>query len=158
MASGGLRVRRAGGIVVAGDLPLIALVHRPKRDDWTFPKGRIEPGEHPESCARREVHEETGLRCDLLGFAGQVVQLGRRTGRPKLVAYWLMRPVAGAFRPGDEVDQLRWCGLADALAALSYDHDRALLAQLARRIAGPAVAERLVGPWRSRTGTGVAAG
>ncbi len=151
-------VRRAGGIVVAGDLPLVALVHRPKRDDWGFPKGRIDPGEPAEACARREVLEETGLRCVVLGFAGHATGYGRRSGRPKPVAYWLMRPVGGAFRPGDEVDELRWCDVAGALGALTRDHDRDLLMSVAGRIAGRSVAGRPATSWRARSSTGGAAG
>ncbi len=151
----GAVLRRAGGIVVAGDLPLVALVHRPTRDDWTFPKGKIEPGELPEDCARREVAEETGLRCRTLRFAGIAEHVGRRSGRPKMVAYWLMHPLGGAFQPGDEVDDLRWSGLAGALALLTYDHDRVLLARLAAETVGLG---RLPSPWRATSPAGGVAG
>lgn len=121
-----LPVTRAGGLVVAGD-GRVAVVHRPRRDDWTFPKGRVEPGETAERCARREVREETGYRCRPVAFAGHVLQPRRRDGRPRLVAYWVMHPTAGRFRPSHEVDELRWLDLAEATALLTHEHDRHLL-------------------------------
>lgn len=122
-------VRAAGGILVraaAGGGWETALVHRPDRADWTLPKGKLDPGESPEQGALREVHEETGYRCLLGRFVGQVEYQDRR-GHPKIVSYWLMQPVDGGFRPSDEVDELRWLPLGDAAHLLSYPHDRELL-------------------------------
>lgn len=132
-------VRRAGGLVVRPQ-GAVAVVHRPRRDDWTFPKGRIEVGETPEQCARREVREETGFRCLSSAFAGHVMQPRRRGGPPKVVAYWLMRPIGGRFVPGDEVDELRWVEPDAAAGLLTYEHDRSFLL---RALVGPDVAAGL---------------
>lgn len=118
------RVRAAGGIVRRGDEVL--LVHRPKYDDWTFPKGKCLDGESDEHCALREVAEETGMRCDL----GREVASARyqdALGRPKVIRYWLMRPVEGSFSPTSEVDEMVWLPLDEAAERLSYDHDVEIL-------------------------------
>jgi 8-oxo-dGTP diphosphatase len=104
----------------------VLLVHRPKYDDWTFPKGKCNPGESDEECALREVEEETGLRCELVDEAGQTEYVDSR-GRPKRVRWWLMRPGEGEFAPNDEVDVVRWAAPGDATTLLSYDRDLALL-------------------------------
>jgi 8-oxo-(d)GTP phosphatase len=111
-----------------------ALVHRPKYDDWSLPKGKPEAGEHPLETAVREVVEETGLSV----VAGRRSVRTRypvtlRDGRtaPKEVDYWLMH-ATGDFVPNHEVDELRWLGLAAAAALVSHAHDRAVLADLAR--------------------------
>jgi 8-oxo-dGTP diphosphatase len=120
-------VRAAGGLVLRDGKVL--LVHRPKYDDWTFPKGKAEPGESDEACAVREVEEETGLRCELEDELPQTRYVDSK-GRPKRVRWWRMRPVSGEFEPTDEVDELRWLEPVDAPALLSYDRDRALLEAL----------------------------
>ncbi len=126
-------VRAAGGVVVryskSGQL-LVAVVHRPDRADWSFPKGKLEPGESFQEGAIREVHEETGLHCELGRFLGHT-QYRDRKDRPKIVAYWLMEPVRGVFRPNIEVDEIRWLGIYDAIRLLTYERDRELLAALA---------------------------
>ena len=112
-----------------------ALVHRPKYDDWSLPKGKPEAGEHLLETAHREVLEETGLD----------VVLGRRSVRtsyavglpdgrvaPKAVDYWTARWTGGEFRDNDEADELRWLPLAEAARLCSHDHDRAVLADLGR--------------------------
>ena len=128
-------VRAAGGVVRrtrrsgtgASD---ILLVHRPRYDDWSLPKGKAEPGEKPEDTALREVHEETGLRCRLGDEAGTTRYVDSR-GRKKVVRYWLMDPLDDAeFVPNDEVDEIRWCSPRDAIRILSYDHDRHLVASV----------------------------
>jgi 8-oxo-dGTP diphosphatase len=118
-------IEAAGGIVF-GD-GRVAVVHRPKYDDWTFPKGKLDQGEEFEEAALREVEEETGLRCRL----GRELQSSTYTdtkGRPKLVRYWLMEPVSGEFSSNDEVDELRWLELHAAVALLTYEHDQELVA------------------------------
>ena len=123
-AAGGLVVREAedGGVEVA-------LVHRPKYDDWSLPKGKLDAGESWEGAALREVAEETGLRCEL-GQELESTRYADRKGRDKLVRYFLMRPAGGEFEPTDEVDELRWLGPADAIALLDYEHDRSLVGEL----------------------------
>ncbi len=122
-------VRAAGGVIVQPDAGLhwrVALVHRPHREDWTFPKGKLEPDESFEECALREVEEETGLECRLGRFVGHTEYRDRKD-RHKVVAYWLMRTVGGTFGPNDEVDQLVWADLDEAAERLSYERDRELL-------------------------------
>jgi len=127
------QVRAAGGLVWRdgpnGDVEL-ALIHRPAYDDWTLPKGKLHPEEEELSAAVREVEEETGFRC----IPGDEIGVSRyvdRKGRDKVVRYWTMRPVGGAFRPSREVDQLRWVSPAEATDLLTYDHDRVLVKQFA---------------------------
>jgi 8-oxo-dGTP diphosphatase len=122
-AAGGLVVRRRRGTLE------IAVVHRPVHRDWSFPKGKLEPGETFELAARREVLEETGMACRLVRFIGHTEYLDRK-GRPKAVAYWVMVPQAGSFRPNPEVDELRWVTLEGATQLLSYPRDRELVAVL----------------------------
>ncbi len=124
-----VEVRAAGGLVVRPGAAgrEVALVHRPRYDDWSLPKGKVDPGETDEDCARREVEEETGLRCRL-GRELPSTRYVDRKGRSKQVRYWQMEVEGGAFVANDEVDELRWLAPAEALALLSYDHDRALVA------------------------------
>ena len=132
-------IRAAGGIVWrtgADGVVEVALVHRPKYDDWTLPKGKLHPGETEEKTAVREVEEETGLRCVLERPIGRIHYVDRR-GRPKTVRYWLMRPIAGSFVPSDEVDELRWLPLDQAEALVSYEHDRWLLGRFAHPATSP---------------------
>ena len=130
-------VRAAGGIVLrlgAGGGWEVLLVHRQAHDDWTLPKGKLEPGEQLPACALREVEEETGLECERGRFVGEVEYLDRR-GRPKVVTYFLMQPIAGEFAPNAEVDEVRWLPVARAVDALSYPHDRELLASVGSPLA-----------------------
>jgi 8-oxo-dGTP diphosphatase len=133
--TGSLReVRAAGGVVrragTAGGHEVL-LVHRPKYGDWTLPKGKVDRGETDREAARREVEEETGLRCEL-GRELPAVRYNDREGRPKVVRYWEMKPVAGEFVPSAEVDQIRWLGMEQASNQLTYRRDRQVLDALAR--------------------------
>src|ERR1700694_3993143 len=122
-------VRAAGGVVYRyNDLAEveIALVHRPAYDDWSLPKGKLKPGETLEAAALREVEEETGLKCMIARSLGIIEYIDRR-GREKVVWYWLMRSIGGAFKPREEVDRMKWFKFEDAARRLSYDHDQALL-------------------------------
>ncbi|MGQ0679095.1 MAG: NUDIX hydrolase [Actinomycetota bacterium] len=125
-------VRAAGGVVsqIDPDGPsLVLVVHRPRYDDWSFPKGKTEPGETDEQCALREVEEETGYACKL-GRELPGTSYEDRQGRPKTVRYWAMVPVDGKFISNSEVDEARWLRLDEAQAILSYDHDRELTRSL----------------------------
>lgn len=130
-------IQAAGGVVLRRqkDEPVeVALIHRPSYNDWTLPKGKLEPGETHEDAALREVEEETGLACTLGDLAGEVRYRDRK-GRPKVVLYWLMEPVGptdGRFIPNNEVDRLRWMPLEDAGPALTYEHDRTILERIPR--------------------------
>ncbi|HEX3489611.1 MAG TPA: NUDIX hydrolase [Streptosporangiaceae bacterium] len=136
-------IRAAGAVAwrPGPDGPLVALVHRPKYDDWTLPKGKMDPGESVLLTAVREVEEETGQR----------VTLGRRLsascydvdGRPKRVDYWVARaqdPPA-EFVPSHEVDQLAWLSVPEAADRMTYERDVVVLGEFA---AGPADTEPLI--------------
>jgi 8-oxo-dGTP diphosphatase len=122
-------VVRAGGGVVWRHGPEgrveILLVHRPRYDDWSLPKGKCEPGESDEECALREVEEETGLACRL-GVELPSTSYRDNKDRPKTVRYWAMEPITGegSFMPNAEIDDLRWLPLDEGVRHLSYDHDR----------------------------------
>jgi phosphohistidine phosphatase SixA/8-oxo-dGTP pyrophosphatase MutT (NUDIX family) len=124
-------VRAAGGIVLRGEGGdrSVALVHRPRYDDWSFPKGKLDDGEDEAAAALREVEEETGLRCHLGPSVGAVTYRDRR-GRAKVVRYFQMDADGGRFAPNYEVDELRWVPIEDAARMLSYAHDRSLLRQV----------------------------
>ena len=118
------QVQAAGGVVSRDGR--IALVHRPKYDDWTFPKGKLDSGEDFEQAAMREVEEETGLRCRLGRDLGETRYRDHKD-RPKVVRYWAMDGAEGDFEPNDEVDELRWVSIDEAKEMLSYDFDRDLV-------------------------------
>ena len=122
-------VRAAGGVVYrldAAGAPEVVMVHRPAYDDWSLPKGKLKPQERLEAAALREVEEETGMVCLIERCLGTTRYIDRR-GRDKVVWYWLMRAYEGDFQPLAEVDRVHWCGIVEAMATLSYDHDRDIL-------------------------------
>ncbi|MGY1833582.1 NUDIX domain-containing protein [Blastococcus sp. SYSU DS0510] len=125
VAAGGVLWRPAadGGIEVA-------VVHRPRYDDWSLPKGKLDAGEHPLQAACREVVEETGLAV----VAGRRAPTTRYAvdGAPKRVDYWLMRCAGGEFTANDEVDELRWLSPDAAAAQVTHEHDRLVVADAAR--------------------------
>jgi len=121
-------VKASGGVVTRGGA--VALVHRPRYDDWSFPKGKLDRGETWEECALREVREEIGLTCRL-GEELPPTSYRDNKGRAKLVRYWRMEPLEGEFVPSDEVDEVRWLAPEDAERLLTYEHDRELLREVA---------------------------
>ena len=129
MASVSDRIHAAGGVVMRDGQ--VAVVHRPRYDDWTLPKGKLDSGESFEDAALREVEEETGLRGILVReLPATTYHAG---GRPKVVRYWLMDVEHEAsFVPNDETDQLRWVTPDEALRLLTYDRDRDVLRSLGR--------------------------
>jgi 8-oxo-dGTP diphosphatase len=119
-------VRAAGGVVL-DSAGRVALVHRPKYDDWTLPKGKLDPGESFEDAALREVEEETGLRCRLVRELPSSEYVDPK-GRSKLVRYWLMEVEHDpGFVTNKEVDELRWVPVEEAPALLSYPRDAEIL-------------------------------
>jgi 8-oxo-dGTP diphosphatase len=130
-------IRAGGGVVwrpAGGGQPEVVVVHRPKYDDWSLPKGKLHPGEEEAEAALREVEEETGLRC-VLGPELPGTRYDDRFGRDKTVRYWAMTPEPGmsefgSFVPNDEIDDVRWLPRDEAAALLSYDRDREVLAAL----------------------------
>jgi 8-oxo-dGTP diphosphatase len=130
MAAGSELVRAAGGVVLRDGAAgvEVAVVHRPRYDDWSLPKGKLDPGESFAAGALREVEEETGLRCEL-GTELSPARYRDARERPKLVRYWLMSARGGAFRSNDEVDALEWLPLAEAAERVDYEHDRLLLTE-----------------------------
>jgi 8-oxo-dGTP diphosphatase len=145
-------VRAAGGIVwretAAG--PRIALVHRPRRGDWSLPKGRVDGRERWQQAARREIGEETGCEVRLGRFAGAKLFVDRP--EPKLVLYWHARVVReGVLEPG-EVDEVAWLSRREALSRLDHDSDRRLLVRALGDVADGGAGARLDGPASARLG------
>jgi len=122
-------VRAAGGVVWRrrGDRVEVLVVHRPRYDDWSLPKGKRDRGESDRQTARREVLEETGLEC-VLGpeLATSTYVDGR--GRPKVVRYWAMAVEGGEFVPNDEVDEVRWLDVDEVIGVLTYGRDHPVVA------------------------------
>ncbi len=113
---------------VAGAIEVL-LVHRPRYDDWSFPKGKCDPGETLLEAAVREVNEETALQVDVGEGLGRVRYVDHKD-RTKVVGYWAMTVTGGDFEPNDEVDEIAWVPAATARRRLSYPHDEPLLDQL----------------------------
>ena len=128
-------VRAAGGVPVrpAADGIEVLVVHRASYGDWTFPKGKCDPGESDEACAIREVAEETGLECAL---EDELPSTSYRDGRdrPKRVRYWRLRVVGGTLAFDHEVDGGRWVSPAEAEGLLTYERDLAVLRALEEQV------------------------
>lgn len=128
-------VIRAAGCVVWRPHPdkptkkQVLLIHRPHRQDWSHPKGKLDPGESELECALREVKEETGFE-GKLGPELPAVSYADHKGRPKTVRYWLLKFKGGEFQPNDEVDEILWASPARASELLTYAHDVELLDHL----------------------------
>src|SRR4051812_12247946 len=122
-----VQVQAAGGVVVRPD-GRIAVIHRPRYDDWSLPKGKLDRGEGFEAGALREVEEETGIRARIVEELAPVRYVDRK-GRDKIVRWYRMEldGEPAAFAPNDEVDEVRWLTPAEARELLTYDHDRTLI-------------------------------
>jgi 8-oxo-dGTP pyrophosphatase MutT (NUDIX family) len=118
-------IEAAGGVVwrtTRRHVREVLVVHRPRRQDWSLPKGKRRRNETALECALREVREETGLRCTAHDELPEVRYTDRR-GRARRVRYWSMQAVRGEFRPNDEVDEVRWTPLGRVGELLTYEHD-----------------------------------
>jgi 8-oxo-(d)GTP phosphatase len=140
-------IRAAGGVLWRsisrdrGGEPLVevALIHRPRYDDWSLPKGKLAPGESEIEGAVREVWEETGFRVRMGRPIGEIRYVKRNSfgeERPKVVRYWAMHADGGQFLPNHEVDELRWLPLNEASELLTHPRDREILERFVR---GPAI-------------------
>jgi 8-oxo-dGTP diphosphatase len=136
-----VEVWAAGGVLwrfVDEQLELL-LVHRDHREDWSFPKGKLDPDETLRQCAVREVEEETGLCCST-GEPLALVEYRDGRGRDKAVRYWLMQVESGRFEPNDEVDACAWFDPDSARSTLTYARDRALVDEAESVIASSTIA------------------
>lgn len=126
-------VEAAGGVLwrTDGAAREFAIIHRPKYDDWTLPKGKLDEGETHEQAAVREVLEETGYTVELGPALGTVSYT--HGGRDKRVEYWAMQAAEGEFAPNREVDELRWLPAGRARQLLTYDRDQELLDRFVER-------------------------
>jgi 8-oxo-(d)GTP phosphatase len=111
--------------------PEVAIIHRPRYDDWSLPKGKVDPGETEPVAAVREVHEETGYASHLgrrLAAVSYPVDQGI-----KKVRYWAARGIGGEFSPNAEVDEIKWLPVTEAMKQLAYPHDRKVLRRFAKQ-------------------------
>ena len=121
------QVRAAGGVVLRGEEPRVLAVHRPRYDDWSLPKGKVDPGEAWPQAAVREVHEETGVTARL-GVELSPTRYTDRKGRAKVVRWWQMHLLGVEERePDDEVDRVAWMAPDEARDRLTYASDRDLV-------------------------------
>ncbi|MFL6351034.1 MAG: NUDIX hydrolase [Bryobacteraceae bacterium] len=126
----GQEIQAAGGLVIreAPDGMELILVHRKQYDDWSLPKGKVEPGEEALHAAIREVREETGCEVDCEGFAGETRYEVR--GVPKVVQFWRMRLVSQErLDANDEIAETVWLRVPAAMARMSYESERGLVAR-----------------------------
>jgi 8-oxo-dGTP diphosphatase len=125
-------IEAAGGVLwrpVAGGAEIeVAIVHRPKYDDWSIPKGKLKNREHPVLGALREVAEETGYTAEPGRPLGEIHYL--KDGAPKRVRYWAMRATGGGFAANDEVDQMMWLPPREAQKHLYPERDQGVLLDL----------------------------
>ena len=136
-------IHAAGGVVwkkLLNNSLVVLCIHRARYGDWCLPKGKRDEGETDEACALREVHEETGLVCEL---GRELTTLSRfvvdwRDGlrKPKSCRFWLMQSVDADAEPDPldtaEVDEWRWISLLEALQILSYDDEKTVIAEAHR--------------------------
>lgn len=127
---GSEKIEAGGGVIVdlSKSKPRYLLIHRPRYDDWSLPKGKLDKGEKHRDAALREVKEETGLVCEVLAKLSPVNYI-TPNGNPKRVKYWLMSPVSGTFVRNDEVDAVTWVKRVQAMSLLTHVHDQAVVVE-----------------------------
>ncbi len=117
-------IMAAGGILERDGE--ILLVQRPRYQDWSLPKGKLDRGETPLKAALREVREETGYQAKALNFAGAFGYEVK--GAPKVVLYWMMKPLKqGPILDPEEVSEMRWVAVRKALRMMTYELERDLV-------------------------------
>lgn len=123
-------IEAAGGVVVdlSRNKPRYLLIHRPRYDDWSLPKGKLHGDEKHRDAALREVKEETGMVCEILARLSPV-HYTTPNGKPKRVKYWLMVALSGSFVRNDEVDAVTWVKRSQAMSLLTHVHDQAVLVE-----------------------------
>lgn len=131
----------AGAVLWRGDMLQpetieVALIHRPHYDDWSLPKGKVDPDESLPTTAVREIEEETGFSIRLEKLLGHVTY--PVADRTKVVYYWTAETLDGTFKRNDEADELRWLSIPEAKALLSYDVDAEVLTKAEKRFNNPA--------------------
>ena len=131
-------IEAAGGVVwrEGRDGLEVLLIHRPLRDDWTLPVGRLESGETIAECALREVAEETGYACELGGFLDTIEFVGADDGAIHRFHIFAMTVTSGDFVPNPETDRTEWLSVDEAGRRATYPNVRALLASAAERLVG----------------------
>jgi 8-oxo-dGTP pyrophosphatase MutT (NUDIX family)/phosphohistidine phosphatase SixA len=128
----------AGAVLWRSSGAEIAVVHRPRYDDWSLPKGKLERGETRWAAAAREVAEETGFSCALGRYLGRIsYPVSHPFPATKTVDYLAARAGSGQFQPNREVDELRWLPPAEAVNLLSYPHDHAVVREFLALPADP---------------------
>jgi 8-oxo-dGTP diphosphatase len=123
-------IRAAGGLLTrdAADGAELMLVHRTRYNDWALPKGKVEANEEPLQAAIREVREETGCEVECLSFAGEIRY--EVDGVPKIVLFWRMSFVRQEpLEPNDEIAEAIWWPLPEAIARMTYESERELVAR-----------------------------
>jgi 8-oxo-dGTP pyrophosphatase MutT (NUDIX family) len=137
--AGPVTVRAAGGVVWRRDddgAVEVVLVHRPRYDDWSLPKGKVDPGETDEQAALREVREEASIEADLGAELPTTTYLDR-SGKHKRVRYWAMTVLDGDPGGDNEVDEAVWVPLAEARDRLTYSRDLVVVEALMPAVAAP---------------------
>lgn len=137
----------AGAVLWRGDLQEpasieVAVIHRPHYDDWSLAKGKVDPGETLPTTAVREIAEETGYEVKLGKLLGSVSY--PVVDRTKVVYYWTGQVLSGDFTPNDEVDEVRWLPIADAVKLLTYEVDSQVLLKAQKRFLLPATSRVLL--------------
>lgn len=124
----------AGAILWRGNpaAPEVALIHRPHYDDWSLPKGKVDPGESLPATVARELWEETGYHVKLGKLVGKVTYPVQ--GRTKVVYYWLAQVLSGEFTANEEADELVWMPIAEARERVTYKLDEDVLDKALKRL------------------------